>query len=166
MKARSPLCRTEPSARGVAPATVLAARSATGGRAAGTQDVAVPADKRRGRCESWEGRIVNRPQRRFHTAVRHRGGNAKGIGELLSPACPPTGTFGWDPLRPPSVRGWGGDSTPAGGTDEVRPGRRGDGRRSREADGHRPAVIGRRRENIRRLGDPGDPNRERRRSGT
>ena len=36
---------------------------------------------------------------------------------------------------------------------------------SREADGHRPAVIGRRWENTRRLADRGDPNRERLRSG-
>lgn len=40
---------------GVAPATVLAARSAMGGLAAGTQDVTAHADKREGRCESWEG---------------------------------------------------------------------------------------------------------------
>ena len=72
------------------------------------------------------------------------------------------------PFRP----GWGGDLTPAGGTDGVRAGGRGDRRRSggnadqvarrslrglsREADGHRPAVIGRRRENIRRRADRGD----------
>ena len=77
------------------------------------------------------------------------------------------------PLGLPSFRpGWGGDSTPAGGTDRVRPGGRGDRRRSggnadhgarrslrglrREADGRRPAVIGRQRENIRRLADRGD----------
>ena len=72
------------------------------------------------------------------------------------------------PFRP----GWGGDLTPAGGTDGVRARGRGDRRRSggnadqvarrslrglsREADGHRPAVIGRRRENIRRRADRGD----------
>ena len=61
VKTHSALCRTKPSARGVAPATTLAARSATGGLAAGPQDVAAPADKRRGGFESWEGRSVNRP---------------------------------------------------------------------------------------------------------
>ena len=68
--------------------------------------------------------------------------------------------------------GVGGDSTPAGGTDGVRTGGRGDRRRSggngdhaarrslrglsREADGRRPAVIGRRQENVRRPVDRGD----------
>ena len=46
VKTHSPLRRTEPSARGVAPATVLAARSAMGGLDAGTQDVTAHADKR------------------------------------------------------------------------------------------------------------------------
>ena len=111
---------------------------------------------------------------------------------LRPPVLPVSGAGGsrpsdrdvWIGSVPPSLRpGWGGDSTPAGGTDGVRAGGRGDRRRSggnadhvarrslrglsREADGHRPAVIGRRRNNIRRRADRGDlrpPNRERCRS--
>ena len=58
---RSPLCRTEPSARGVAPATAGAARPATGGRAARPQDTTAQADGRKTRRESPEGRFVKRP---------------------------------------------------------------------------------------------------------
>ena len=61
---------------------------------------------------------MNRPCNvEFTFAERHTGGNAKGIGKHLSPACPPTGRF-WMGSAPPSFRpGWGRDSTPAGGTD-------------------------------------------------
>ena len=66
---RSPLCRTEPSARGVAPATAKAARSATDDRAAMPQDVGSAADGGSPPCESPEGRSVNRPPPSFS----HRG---------------------------------------------------------------------------------------------
>ncbi len=98
---------------------------------------------------------------------------------------PPTGTYGWDPFRPPSVRGGEGtrprreertESVPeAGGTGAeavVTQTRSLAGHfrgLTREADWRRPAVIGWRRENIRRPADqggPADPQiRERRRSG-
>ena len=61
VKTHSPLRRTEPSARGVAPATARVARPATGGRAAWPQDVARTADARLPPCESRNRRIVNRP---------------------------------------------------------------------------------------------------------
>ena len=97
---------------------------------------------------------------------------------------PPTGTFAWDPSRPPAARGGEGtrprreertESVPdAGGTGAEAvatqttslAGHSADS--AAKADGRRPAVIGRRRENIRRLADRRDlrtPNRERRRSG-
>ena len=71
VKTHSPLRRTEPLARGVAPATADAARPATGGRAARPQGAAAQADRRNRRRESPERRFVKRPPRRFHAAVRH-----------------------------------------------------------------------------------------------
>ena len=61
VNARLPLCRTEPSARGVAPATAPVARPAMGGRAAWPQDVARAADARPPPCESRGPQSVNRP---------------------------------------------------------------------------------------------------------
>ncbi len=61
VKTHSPLRRTEPSARGVAPATARVARSATGGRAAWPHDVACAVDARPPRCESQASQTVNRP---------------------------------------------------------------------------------------------------------
>ena len=57
----SSLSRTKPSGRGVAPAPARTARSATGGRTAEPQGVAVPADEWQGPCESREPQSVNRP---------------------------------------------------------------------------------------------------------
>ena len=99
---------------------------------------------------------------------------------LRPPVLPVSGAGGARPsdravwtgfVPPPLPSGVGGDLTPAGGTDGVRAGGRGDRRRSgsntdhvarrslrgfsRAADWHRPVVIGRRRENIRRRADRG-----------
>jgi len=58
VKTHSALCRTEPLARGVAPATPVAPRPATGGRGAWPQDVAGAADTHPPTCESPEPKIV------------------------------------------------------------------------------------------------------------
>ena len=65
VKTRSPLRRTEPSARGVSPATADAARPATGGRAARPQDATAQAVGRNSRRESSGGRIVKRTPASF-----------------------------------------------------------------------------------------------------
>ncbi len=77
VQARSPLCRTEPSARGVAPATADAARPATGGRAARPQDATVQADGRNVGCESPERRTVSRPPSSFSHSGSTTGGSAR-----------------------------------------------------------------------------------------
>ena len=61
----SPLCRTKPSGRGVAPVTAIAARSAPDGRAARPQDTIAQADGRTSRRETPEGRFVKRPPASF-----------------------------------------------------------------------------------------------------
>ncbi len=65
----SPLCRTKPSGRGVAPATATAARSATDDGADWPQDVGSTADGGLAPCESPGSRNVNRPPASFS----HRG---------------------------------------------------------------------------------------------
>ena len=65
VNARSPLCRTKPSGRGVAPDPTGAARPATGGRAARPQDTTAPVDGRKSRRESPRGRFVKRPPASF-----------------------------------------------------------------------------------------------------
>ena len=91
VQARSPLCRTEPSARGVAPATAVVARPATGGRAARPQDVATPADKQEARCESPNRKIVKRPPASFsHSSAA----------QFRAVGCP-TRTCGPRPAPPP-----------------------------------------------------------------
>ena len=65
----SPLCRTKPSGRGVAPATAKAARSATDDRADWPQDIGSAADGGLAPCESPGSRNVNRPPASFS----HRG---------------------------------------------------------------------------------------------
>ena len=69
VNARSPLCRTKPSGRGVAPATAKAARSATDDRVAWPQDIGSAADTGLPPCESPGSRNVNRPPASFS----HRG---------------------------------------------------------------------------------------------
>ena len=65
VKTHSPLRRTEPSARGVAPATASVARPATGGRAAWPQDLARASDSGPSPCESAERQSVKRPPASF-----------------------------------------------------------------------------------------------------
>ena len=76
MKTNSPLCRTKPSGRGVAPATARAARPAPDDRAAWPQDVATVPVGRSLPCESVERRIVNRPPRVVFTLRCGVGGSA------------------------------------------------------------------------------------------
>ena len=65
----SPLCRTKPSGRGVAPATAIAARSAADDRAAWPKEVESAADSSLPPCESPGSRNVNRSPASFS----HRG---------------------------------------------------------------------------------------------
>jgi len=82
VKTHSPLCRTKPSGRGVAPAAAIAARSAPDDRSASPQDVATAPVARSLPCESAERRIVNRPPASFS----HSGAAQEGApGPLLSP---------------------------------------------------------------------------------
>ena len=62
---RSPLCRTKPSGRGVAPVTAIAARSAADDRAAWPKEVESAADSGLGSRESPGSPNVNRPPASF-----------------------------------------------------------------------------------------------------
>ena len=94
VKTRSPLCRTEPSARGVAPATVDAARSATGGQAVRPQEATAQADGRKVRCESPKARIVNRPPSSFSRSRTVTSGSARASENAIPAATPPDGAYG------------------------------------------------------------------------
>ena len=66
---RSPLCRTKPSGRGVAPVTAIAARSAADDRATWPQELGSAADSGLPPCESPGSRNVNRPPASFSHRV-------------------------------------------------------------------------------------------------
>ena len=89
VQTRSPLCRTEPSARGVAPATADAARPATRGRAARPQDGTAQADARKAQCESPKGWTVNRPPASFSHSGAATGGSARTSANALRSVSPP-----------------------------------------------------------------------------
>ena len=102
VQARSPLCRTEPSARGVAPATARAARPATGGRAARPQDATAQADGRKVRCESPRGRIVNRPPSSFSRSRTATSGSARASAGSRQPSHRRSGQ--WSAFQPRPLR--------------------------------------------------------------
>ena len=117
VQARSPLCRTEPSARGVAPAMADAARPATGGRAARPQDATAQADGRTVRCESPKARIVNRPPSSFSHSGTATGGSARTSATRSGPSArrtedPGLGGGGLPPLRRPRGTGFRRSRTP------------------------------------------------------
>ena len=88
VKPRSPLCRTEPSARGVAPAPAISARSTLDDRATWPHDVTKASVARLLPCESAECRIVNRPPASFSHRGAARGGTPKDVDVRAPPPKP------------------------------------------------------------------------------
>ena len=96
VKTYSSLCRTEPSARGVAPATDDAARPATGGRAARPKDPTAQADGRNVGCESPKHRTVNCPPSSFsHSGTATGGSPRTSANALRSVSQPDRGSGPW-----------------------------------------------------------------------
>ncbi len=78
----------------VAPATVDAARSATGGRAVRPQEATAQADGRKVRCESPKARIVNRPPSSFSRSRTVTSGSTRASENAIPAATPPDGGYG------------------------------------------------------------------------